>query len=108
MRSTAFDAYLFIFSLVGQTLTQLGEDDDSGGGTDARMEGAMPAGTHFILANSINKFGFGAYTLRFTSPFSSLTSQSHFSPAPTATIERLSPSEALVIRGMIRKANRRR
>jgi len=104
MRSSAFDAYLFIYSVAANgSLTKTGEDDDSGGGNDARLAGGIPAGTHYILANSINTFGFGAYTLRFTSPFSSLTAQSQLSAAPAVQIDRLRPDEVRVLRGLLRR-----
>jgi hypothetical protein len=103
LRSTAFDAYLFIYTQSGQGLSKTAEDDDGGGGSDAKITGALPAGIHFILANSINEFGFGSYTLRFTSPFSSLTAGGNFTIQPAVQVERLSPAEAKVLRGLVRR-----
>lgn len=107
LRSTAFDAYLFIYSVnANGSLSKTGEDDDSGGGpmgSDARLSGGIGAGTHFILANSINTFGFGAYTLTFTSPFAGLTAGTHYSITPAIQVERLNQAEVKVLRGMLRR-----
>lgn len=71
MRSNAFDAYLYVLKPTAADFETVGNDNNSGGGMDARLTGKLPAGNYFILANS-NEPGLGAYTLLFTSPFAEL------------------------------------
>ena len=69
MSSTAFDAYLF---LVGPDAEIIAENDDGGGGTNARIPAesgfiTLPVtGTYSILANAFNAGATGAYTLSLT------------------------------------------
>lgn len=70
LRSSAFDAYLSIGrsadapAMVVDGLDVLGNDDDSGGGTDAKVEVTFPsAGVYGIRVNTMNKNETGAYTL---------------------------------------------
>jgi hypothetical protein len=74
MRSTAFDAYIYVLKPNGTDFVSVGDDNNSGGGTDARLTGSLLAGNYYILANS-NVPGFGAYTLLFTSPFAALNAE---------------------------------
>ncbi|HEY0020555.1 MAG TPA: DVUA0089 family protein [Longimicrobium sp.] len=59
LRSTAFDSYLVLFNSAGSAIQQ---DDDSGGGNDARITQSLAAGTYIIGANSY-AVSTGAYTL---------------------------------------------
>jgi len=60
--SEAFDAYLYVFD---ESFHVLGEDDDSGGGSDAALEIVIPSsGTLFVVATSYDIGERGPYTLR--------------------------------------------
>ena len=62
--SAQFDAYAAIQDANG---TELAHDDDSGGGTDARIRFAVPATADYrIVVRSFRPGGFGAYRLRLT------------------------------------------
>lgn len=74
MRSTAFDAYLYVVKPTATDFELVADDNSGGGGTDARLSGTLLAGSYFILANS-NVPGFGAYTLLFTSPYAALNAE---------------------------------
>jgi hypothetical protein len=61
MRSAQVDAYLLVWNrATGALVTQ---DDDSGGGLDARLTYSFPAGTYVIGANSYDAGETGSYTL---------------------------------------------
>jgi len=60
MTSAAFDAFLFMRDVFGNTVAS---DDDAGGATNARIEGTFPAGTYIIWANSFLPAVTGAYGL---------------------------------------------
>jgi uncharacterized protein YdeI (BOF family) len=65
LRSTAFDAYLIV---VGPTGAVLAQDDDSGGGSNAQIQGTLPtAGTYTIEATAYGSSERGAYTLTVAS-----------------------------------------
>lgn len=67
MRSSAFDAYLHFGQLGGAA--SIATDDDTGGGTNARVTVTLPAtGTYVILANVLSGGAVGAYTLEVRSP----------------------------------------
>lgn len=62
MRSTDFDNYLHIGRVGAKTM--LGNDDDSGGGTNARLSVTLPDnGLYAIIANSLRSNDVGSYTL---------------------------------------------
>lgn len=62
MTSSEIDAYLILLSPDGQDVAQ---DDDGGGGSNARLITALPAdGTYTILANSYQAGETGRYNLR--------------------------------------------
>jgi hypothetical protein len=65
MRSTEFDTYLRGGRpLGGGRIEAEASDDDSGGGTDARIVGMVgPSGTYAVQANSLGAGMTGAYTL---------------------------------------------
>ena len=71
MSSTAFDAYLY---LVGPDAEIVAENDDGGGGTNARIPAGsgfitLPVtGTYSILANAFDVGAAGAYTLSLAGP----------------------------------------
>lgn len=59
--SSDFDAYLMLLSPEGEKIAQ---DDDGGGGTQARITLTLPTtGTYQIVANSYNAGATGQYTL---------------------------------------------
>ncbi len=65
LRSSAFDSYLTYGTLNGGRFTSIASDDDSGGGTDSRLEVTLPAdGDYVIRANSLAPNATGAYTLQ--------------------------------------------
>lgn len=112
LRSTAFDAYLFIYSLdENGALVKRAEDDNSGGGTDARLTGIVPAGTHFILANS-RIAAFGAYTLQFTAPFPGAGLAGVWADAGSLRsanvsipLQRVTTAQGRLLRGLVRRPN---
>ena len=62
--SSQFDAYLGL-AMLNTTFSV--EDDDSGGGTNARIQLLLPmTGTYIILANAVFPNTFGAYSLSLT------------------------------------------
>jgi hypothetical protein len=64
VRSADFDAYAILQDSSG---TKLEDDDDSGGGTNARITFTLPyAGPYRILANAIGRKRGGRYTVRLT------------------------------------------
>jgi uncharacterized protein YjdB len=82
MTSTAFDAYLF---LQDSTQTVIGEDDDGGTGTNARLLRLLPAGRYIITANSFNANQFGAFQLSVTAaPTACTTARVITLPSTTA------------------------
>lgn len=64
LASEAFDPYLFIRTVDPALPKVLGEDDDGGSGTNARLQVKLPQdGTYTIVVNSYLPDGKGAYTL---------------------------------------------
>lgn len=64
LRSTAFDAFLAVGRISGGQFTEMESDDDSGGGTDARLTVTLPAdGDYAVRANTLSAGETGAYTL---------------------------------------------
>jgi hypothetical protein len=64
LRSGAFDAYLGILHPVGGIHELMATDDDSGGGSDARLRWTVPAtGSYIVVAQSLEPNGRGGYTL---------------------------------------------
>jgi len=74
LASTSFDAFLTLRDDLGNVITS---DDDSGVGTNARIERALTAGTYVISASSWGPDGRGAYQLTVGAPAAA-------SPAPRA------------------------
>ena len=60
MASTDLDSYLGLFEVSG---TFLAEDDNSGGGRDARIVRQLSAGRYRVWANTIARATGGAYTM---------------------------------------------
>jgi hypothetical protein len=81
MRSTEFDSFMGIYVNNPSTgdLDKVAEDDDSAGGTDARIQGRLPStGSYYVVvADATKRENAGRYTLRFdscdTAPFGSTT-----------------------------------
>jgi hypothetical protein len=68
MRSSAFDPYLILTRAVDGRHESVRQDDDGGGGTDARISIELPAdGNYTILANAVGKNALGEYSLAFES-----------------------------------------
>jgi hypothetical protein len=66
MSSSAFDPYLYLLNSSGTVVAQ---DNNSGGGTSARIILSLPSsGTYIIQADSYLGTGLGAYTLTLSSP----------------------------------------
>ena len=64
LRSSDFDAFLGWGRMDGGEWDEMESDDDSGGGTDARLEVTVgSAGTYTIRANTLTSGETGAYTL---------------------------------------------
>jgi hypothetical protein len=66
--STDFDAYLFLLEEQPDSLVEVGQDDDSGGGTNARLHVTLEAGKiYHVLANALDpQDPLGEYTLTLT------------------------------------------
>lgn len=61
MASGAVDSYLILIDASGSVI---GQDDDSGGGSNARITTpTLSAGTYYVIANSFSPGETGAYTL---------------------------------------------
>ncbi|MGP8245257.1 MAG: hypothetical protein ACLQVN_12155 [Bryobacteraceae bacterium] len=61
LASTDFDAYLVVLDAQGDVVAQ---DDDSGGGTNAEIVQALPAGTYYVVAKPLAYYySTGNYTL---------------------------------------------
>jgi Bacterial pre-peptidase C-terminal domain len=61
LNSSDFDAYLVLQDAKGNLLAQ---DDDGGGGTNARIQQKLPAGTYYVYAKPFaNYYSLGGYTL---------------------------------------------
>ena len=60
MTSGDLDSYLGLFEAGGAFLA---EDDNSGGGRNARIERQVPAGTYRVWANSLSGSVTGTYSL---------------------------------------------
>ncbi len=60
MTSTALDSYVF---LTDATFKVLAEDDDGGGGRNARIIRTLPAGRYLVIANTYDANTFGAFQL---------------------------------------------
>jgi len=115
MKSTVFDAYLFIYKVNPTDLLKVGENDDENGGpgTDARLTGSLGAGNYVIVANGFNVSptntlltAFGAYTLTFTSPYTAPAGALRLlNPSPSAiTLDRVPPDRArIMLRGIRRQ-----
>lgn len=68
MRSSAFDPYLILGRRVNGAEQTVRQDDDGGGGTDARISVELPAdGDYTIVANAVRKEAVGAYALTLES-----------------------------------------
>jgi hypothetical protein len=66
MKSTTVDSFLYLLSPSGSVLFS---DDNSGGGTDARIATTLNAGTYFIEASSSNaSLATGSYSLSINLP----------------------------------------
>lgn len=64
LRSSGFDSYLAFGRMAGGEFTAQTEDDDSGGGTDARLTVTLRAdGEYVVRATSMSGGETGAYTL---------------------------------------------
>jgi hypothetical protein len=61
LNSANFDAYLVLLDSQGNVV---GEDDDSGGGTNARLTQAVSAGTYYVVAKPLSGYyNVGGYSL---------------------------------------------
>jgi hypothetical protein len=64
LRSSAFDAYMALGQIDGESFTSLESNDDDGGGDDAQINYRIPRdGVYLIRANSLFANQTGAYTV---------------------------------------------
>lgn len=88
MSSGDFDAYLILIGPEGESI---GQDDDSGGGTNSRLIATLPAsGRYTILANTYSAGETGDYSLRAATT-SARTTQTPGTTRPT-------PQEGVILR----------
>jgi hypothetical protein len=65
LNSSDFDAYLVLVDTLGDLVAQ---DDDSGGGTNSRINKKVPGGTYYVVAKPFSDyFSQGNYTLTLNS-----------------------------------------
>ncbi|MGZ3546281.1 MAG: S1C family serine protease [Gemmatimonadaceae bacterium] len=64
-RSSDFDAYLYVFRVVNDTLAIVTSDDDGGGGVDAEADFTAPAAAEYVVTviSATTKDIFGKYTV---------------------------------------------
>ncbi|MEO7363290.1 MAG: hypothetical protein ABI120_23350, partial [Gemmatimonadaceae bacterium] len=116
MKSTAFDAYLFIYKVNPTELVKVGENDDENGGpgTNARLTGSLGAGNYVIVANGFGftvvpdsplVAAFGAYAVTFTSPYTAPGVQSMLNATSSPiTLTLMPPEQArILMRGIQRQ-----
>jgi hypothetical protein len=95
LKSTAFDAYLSVGTVRNGSFNQDASDDDSGGGTDARVVFTPSSdGTYAIRVNTLSAGETGAYTLSVT--------EGGTPTASSSASERSSTSSTTAIVGSIR------
>lgn len=91
LRSSDFDAYLGVGRPAGESEAFLMQDDDSGGGTDARLTLQLPEdGPYGILVNTLSAGEQGRYTLHVQPAGSepvTMTDPMIFSPATLGSAE---------------------
>jgi len=110
LKSTVFDAYLYTFSRNAQgqlVVSGVNDDEVEGVITDSRLSGIMPAGTHYIVANSFDPAS-GAYVLTYTAPFAGIISgtSSFKFPGSAIKLERPTQSEVHELRALMRRPGR--
>lgn len=85
MKAQDFDAYVIIKSLTGSE--ELAKDDDTAGGTDARLVYTLPRDdTYEIRANAIEKDAVGAFTLSLAEGRSAAAAPARASTPPAQPI----------------------
>ncbi|MCR4338689.1 MAG: hypothetical protein NUW01_02260 [Gemmatimonadaceae bacterium] len=85
LRSIQFDAYLLVQPFPGGRSPLLARDDDSGGGSDARVEFVLPEdGDYVITATSAERGETGAYRLSVQRASTAARPQRTAPPATTA------------------------
>jgi uncharacterized protein YjdB len=65
LTSTAFDAYIIVYGATGNIITG---DDNSGGGTNARVSRTLAPGTYYVAATAEIVSSLGAYTITIRPP----------------------------------------
>ncbi|MGI8619322.1 MAG: caspase family protein [Gemmatimonadaceae bacterium] len=81
LESSDFDAFLLLFRQADQGPEQVAENDDGGGGSNARITVVLPEdGTYAVLANSYGAGQTGAYRLRIEGRASDQSSTQNQTP----------------------------
>lgn len=71
MESSAFDTFLYLYRVEGDSLLRVADDDDGGGGTNSRIEWTVDrTGSYVLVANALSRDSHGEYTLTVTQPAS--------------------------------------
>jgi hypothetical protein len=83
LATTAFDAYLLLVDASGNLVA---EDDNAGGGSNARITRSLAAGTYFIVANSYDPGSTGAYSLSVRTSTTATTECTTATLAGTVTL----------------------
>jgi len=69
MESSAFDAFLYLYRIEGDSLVRVAFDDDGGGDTNSLIEWTVDTtGNYLLLANALSRDSHGEYTLTVTQP----------------------------------------
>lgn len=102
MASTDFDAYLHLAQIRGAGLRVVGDDDDSGSGTDARLVATLPANAEYLVVASAldgsDSTGVGAFTIQRAAcddacaayrDVPGMRSEAVFQPARLSTLRRV-------------------
>lgn len=111
MRSTAFDAYLYTVSRNDKgELFFSGENDDDADvakTTDSKILATLEAGTHYIVANSLDS-ATGPYTVSLAAPYIPTVVGTSSAPVRTGTIKpaRASAFDAQRLRALMRRFER--
>jgi hypothetical protein len=69
MESSAFDTFLYLYRVEGDSLVRVTHDDDSGEDTNSLIEWTVDTtGSYILVANALARDSRGEYTLTVSQP----------------------------------------